>query len=294
MVKKSTIILIFVLSISMLSGTSCTEWFNGGGGTAPTSTPTSQITPPELQVHFIDVSQGDAILLDYGETELLIDGGDKTPGVVSYLSNFIDGDLEVVVATHPHADHIGGLIKVLEEFSVLEIWVNSDPATSQTYNDFMDLVNNEGADVVEAMRGDTISVSGLEFDMLHPVDPLFGNTNDNSIVLGLGYGDVDFLFTGDAEEDAEASMIAAGVLTDIDILKVGHHGSNTASSQAFLDIVQPEIAIYMAGTGNTYGHPHEETITKLETMGAEIYGTDVNGTIIVTTNGTGYKIITEK
>jgi len=294
MMKKSTIILVFALGLSLVSGTSCTEWFIGGEETTPTSTPTSQITPTELQVHFIDVGQGDSILIDLSEIEILIDGGDRSPSVVSYLSNYVDGDLEVVVATHPHADHIGGLIEVLEEFTVLEIWVNGDPATSQTYSDFMDLVNAEGADVTEARRGDTISVGGLELDVIHPVDPLFGNTNDNSIVLGLGYGDIDFLFTGDAEEGAEASMIAAGVLTDIDILKVGHHGSRTASSQAFLDIVQPEVAIYMAGTGNTYGHPHEETITKLKTMGVEIYGTAINGTIVVTTAGVSYSVVTEK
>jgi beta-lactamase superfamily II metal-dependent hydrolase len=112
-------------------------------------------------------------------------------------------------------------------------------------------------------------------------------------VLSLEYGSVDFLFDGDAEQDAEASMISAGVLEDVDILKVGHHGSNTASSQAFLDVVKPEVAIYMAGVGNTYGHPHAETITKLENISAEIYGTDVNGTIVVTTDGVDYSITTE-
>jgi len=258
----------------------------------PTLTPTSTSEPPvsEVHVHFIDVGQGDAILIDLGETEVLIDGGDRTPGVTAYLDDYIDGDLEVMVATHPHADHIGGLIDVLDHFTVDEIWVNGDTSTSATYNDFMDRVNSEGAQVFEARRGDTITVGGLTFDVLSPVEPVFDDINNNSIVLLLSYGDIDFLFPGDAEQEAEASMIAAALLTDIDVLKVGHHGSRTASSQAFLNIVKPELAIYMAAIGNTYGHPHAETITALENSGASILGTDVHGTIVVTTDGASFSV----
>ena len=261
-----------------------------------------------LTVHFIDVGQGDAILVDLGDTEVLIDGGDRSPGVTAYLENYVNGSLEVMIATHPHADHIGGLIEVLDDFDVEEIWLNGDTSTSKTYSDFITKVNAEGAEVYEAtwrhvivMRGlmiyvlnqlghHFIAVGGLMFYVLNPRGPLVDDINNNSIVLMMSYCDTDFLFMGDAEEEAESSMIAAGALTDIDILKVGHHGSRSSSSQAFLNIVQPEVAIYMAGEDNTYGHPHPETIEALEDIGADVYGTDVCGTIIVTTNGTDYTI----
>jgi beta-lactamase superfamily II metal-dependent hydrolase len=252
------------------------------------SGPTSQ--SGNLTVHFIDVGQGDSILLDLGDTEVLIDGGDKSPGVVSYISHYVDGPLEVMVATHPHADHIGGLIGVLDAFKVDEIWLNGDTSTSQTYSQFISAVNSEGAEVHVARRGDTIQASNLTFNVLSPVN-LDSDTNDNSIVLSLSYGQVDFLFTGDAQMAAEASMLAAGIVPDVDILKVGHHGSRTASSIQFLQAAKPEVAIYMAGKGNIYGHPHQETINNLCEIGAEIYGTDIHGTITVTTDGVTYSVL---
>jgi beta-lactamase superfamily II metal-dependent hydrolase len=255
-----------------------------------------EAAPPSgnLMVHFIDVGQGDAILLDLGDTEVLIDGGDKSPGVVNYISQYVDGPLEVMVATHPHADHIGGLIAVLNAFEVSKIILNGDTSTSQTYSQFMSAVNSEGADLSVYTRG---FVSGLftgtdnlYFNVLSPVD-LNGTINNNSIVLSLSYGQVDFLFMGDAEQEAEASMLMAGIVRDVDILKVGHHGSSTASSIQFLQVAKPEVAIYMAGQGNSYGHPHQETIDNLCDIGAQIYGTDVHGTIVVTTDGATYNVL---
>jgi len=243
-----------------------------------------------LTVHFIDVGQGDSILLDLGDIEVLIDGGDKSPGVVSYINDYVNGSLEVMVATHPHADHIGGLIEVLDAFEIDEIWVNGDTSTSQTYSQFVSAVNSEGAMVYEARKGDTIQVGNLIFNVLHPVN-LSGTTNDNSIVLSLSYGQVDFLFTGDAEHEAETSMLAEGIVPDVEILKVGHHGSETASSIQFLQATEPEYAIYMAGQGNSYGHPHEETIINLCEVGAEMYGTDIHGTIVITTDGETYGLL---
>jgi len=244
-----------------------------------------------LTVHFIDVGQGDSILLDLGETEVLIDAGEKSPGVFSYIDDYVDGPLEVMLATHPHTDHIGGLIAVLNDFEVDEIWLNGDTSTSQTYSQFMSAVNSEGAEVYEARRGDIIQAGNLTFGVLHPAD-LSDDINNNSIVLSLSYGQVDFLFTGDAEQEAEASILVQSVVPvpDVEILKVGHHGSRTASSIQFLQVAKPECAIYMAGQGNSYGHPHEETITNLCEVGAEIYGTDIHGTIIVTTNGVTYEV----
>ncbi len=261
----------------------------------PPSTPTPTPSLCELKVHFIDVGQGDSILIDNGETEILIDGGDKSSGIEKYLTSYVDGALEVMVATHPHADHIGGLIDVLADFEAQEIWHNGDTATSKTYSDFMSSVKAENAQVFQAVRGNTIEVDGLVLKVLHPVN-LNDTTNNNSIVLYLSYGQIDFLFTGDAEKEAEASMLTKSDMPvpDVEILKVGHHGSNTASSSDFLTVTSPEVAIYMAGEGNRYGHPHTETISALCNMGAEIYGTDVHGTIVITTDGEKYELQLEK
>jgi competence protein ComEC len=250
-------------------------------------------TNGQLAVHFIDVGQRDAILLDYADTEVLIDGGDTSPGVVTYLSSYVNGPLEVMVATHMHADHIGGLIAVLDAFEVNNIWHNGDTSTSQTYTNFMNAFQAEGLQVHVARKGDTIAVEDLTFNVLNPVN-VSGTSNRNSIVLSLSWGQVDFLFEGDAEQEAEAGMLAAGIVPDIEVLKVGHHGSRTASSAPFVAATTPETAIYMAGTGNSYGHPHAETVNALEAIGATIYGTDVKGNIVVTTDGQTYSVTTQR
>ena len=261
----------------------------------PPPTPAPSLTKGELKVHFIDVGQGDAILIDLAETEILIDGGDRSPGVVSYLRNYVDGPLEVIVATHPHADHIGGLIAVLRAFRVQQIWHNGDKSDSAIYAEFLSAVQSEAAEVHVGSRGDKISAGELTFIILNPVT-LAGTTNNNSIVVSLSYGNVDFLFTGDAEQETEAAMLIASDIPvpDVEILKVGHHGSRTASSQDFLAATSPEVAIYMSATGNRYGHPHQETLNALAQIVAKVYGTDINGTIIITTDGEAFTMQTEK
>ncbi len=251
--------------------------------------------PAQLQVHFINVGQGDAILIDYGTDEVLIDGGEASPGVVPYLRKYVDGDLEAMVATHPHEDHIGGLIDVLQSFQVDNIYWNGETATTKVYGDFMALAKAEPkASLQQLQRGDTINVDGLAFAVLNPPGPSFKETNDNSIVLKLNYGGTRFLFEGDAQQEAESSMLAAGLNMAADILKVGHHGSRSSSSMPFLKAVSPQIAVYMAGINNSYGHPHAETLVALNQVGAQIYGTDIHGTIVVATDGQKYTLTTEK
>ncbi len=259
-------------------------------------------TPPpppstSIQTHFIDVRQGDSILIDSGENEVLIDGGGKSPGVVNYIRQYVDGQLEVVVATHPHADHIGGLIEVLKDFQVEEIWLNGDTSTSKTYQEFMATVNAEkatGAKVNYAKKNDIISTGNLNLSILNPPDTLFNETNNNSIVLRLEYGKIAFLFSGDAEKEAEVNMLNTGNKFQAQILKAGHHCSRTASTKAFLAGVKPEVVICMVGEGNRYEHPHQEILTALGEIGAKIYRTDTNGTIIVSTDGEDYQVKTSR
>jgi competence protein ComEC len=248
-----------------------------------------------LAVYFLDVGQGDSILIDLGPTEILIDGGERQSGVVEFIKQYVQGDLEVVIATHPHADHIGGLIEVLNAFKVDQVWYNDESSSSKTYADFIDAVEAQNAQVNIGKSGDRITAGSFTMTVLNPFD-LSGSTNNNSIVAELDYGNVEFLFEGDAEKEAEARMLAASdiLLHKVLVLKVGHHASRTASSPAFLARIMPDVAVYSAATGNSYGHPHQETIDALKTIGADIYGTDVNGTITVTTDGNTYRVIKAK
>jgi beta-lactamase superfamily II metal-dependent hydrolase len=244
-----------------------------------------------MQVYFLDVGQGDSILIDWGRTEVLIDGG-RWGECINYIYPCLEGSLDAIVATHPIADHIGGLDEVLDTFVVDQIWLNGDAHTTQAYADFINKVSAEdaqGAEIHYAIRGEEIKIGGLTFEVLNPVSPFSSNKIENSIVLKLSFGQVDFLFTGNACLEAEAAMLAGSLIDDIDILKVGHHGSKYCSTPDFLAAAQPEIAIISVGS-NPYGHPSPETIERLENNGATVFRTDVCGTVWVGTNGETYEV----
>ena len=291
------VILLLVIGCSPLGTTVQQPTLNQTNGPQPADTPakppTNTSSPTgDLQVHFIDVGQGDSILIRTPSgASMLIDGGDTDTGVVQYLKSNGITRLDIVVATHPHADHIGGLVQVLKAIPVAKVVTNGQPTTTKTYENFLDTIAAGKSAYVEVKRGDTINLDGLVFTVLSPANVLGNDLNNNSIVLRLVYGKVSFLFEGDAQADAEASMLASSVSpATATILKVGHHGSRTSSTPAFLALVKPAVAIYSAGKGNVYGHPHPETLAALATVGATVYGTDVNGTVIVTTDGNTYKV----
>jgi beta-lactamase superfamily II metal-dependent hydrolase len=242
-------------------------------------------------VHFIDVGQGDALLIVAPDGKVaLIDGGESGTGVLAYLQAQGVKRINLMIATHPHADHIGGLIDVLRALPVDEVVTNGQSHTTLAYERFLDAIMAAKAVYTEVKRGDTLTLGGLNLDVLHPQAPEGDNLNDQSVVLRLLYGTVAFLVTGDAECIAEADMLAAGETVRAQILKVGHHGSRSASSPAFLAAVQPEVAVYSSGAANSYGHPHVETLAALANVGTTVYGADVNGTVIITSDGTGYQV----
>jgi beta-lactamase superfamily II metal-dependent hydrolase len=258
----------------------------------PTATPAPTLTPtPSLTIHFIDVGQGDAILIDRGDTDILVDGGPTSASVLAYLQGQGVADIDLLVATHPHADHVGGLADVLAQYQVSEVWVNGDAATSQAYQDFAAAVATEGATVREVTRGYATQVGGLDIAVLNP-SQLTGDLNEDSVVLRLVCGEVSVLLTGDATSDSEVNMLATGLALDSDVLKVGHHGSATSTSAAFLAAVTPKDAVISVGAGNVYGHPAQATLDRLAAPGATVYRTDLDGMVVLISDCNTYSITT--
>ena len=252
----------------------------------------------KLRVHYIDVGQAAATLVEFSDGAesytLLIDTGNwSSSEVLTYLQSQKINHIDIIAVTHPHADHIGQLDKIINAIQVDEVWMNGETANSQVFARALAAIENNGVDYYEPELGDVFDIGALEVAILHPKSPT-GTTNNNSIAMRLQYGGVSFLFTGDGEQQAENDMLNRGSNLQANVLQVGHHGSNTSSSSAFLAKVKPEIAIYSAGSGNQYGHPHKETINRFESIGADLYGTDVHGTIIVETDGTKITVQTNK
>lgn len=249
---------------------------------------------PTLTVHYIDVGQGDATLLEFDGHAILIDAGHwKSDQAVDYLKTAGIKAINIAVGTHPDADHIGQLAQIIGEFSVEEVWLPGNPSTSNTYLNVLQAIDASGTDYYEPRAGDVFDVGKMRIDVLYP-EQITGAANEESISMKLTYGDIQFVFTGDAGVKEEQQMIDSGTDLQAEILHLGHHGSNTSTSSAFLDAVSPEVAIYSAGADNSYGHPHAEVLAAVENSGAEVYGTDVNGTIIVETDGSSYNVVTSR
>jgi len=246
-----------------------------------------------LIVTFIDVGQGDSCWLHLPNgDDVLVDGGKARAGptVVAYLNEHGVADIELMVATHGDADHIGGLIEVLSAMPVAEAWLDSQSCTTTTCQDFYQALTDNGVLTATVRMGESYSWGEVTALVLNPSEPLYADKNENSVVLKVSYGSVDFLLTGDAETGAENRMLSSGYSLEAEVLKVAHHGSRYSSSAEFLSAVQPEVAIISVGADNPYGHPHPKTISRLQAVGAKIYRTDEQGTIIVTTDGSTYSV----
>ncbi len=261
--------------------------------------------PDNLTVFFIDPSygskSGDAILVRTPNGfNYLIDGGDRSSSwscggdrIVPMLDSLGISHLDGIVATHPHSDHVGGLIAVLEEVPVYKVWdCGWTGDASNTYEEFLLEVQASGAEYIEGSMGMILDWDpDLQVEILHPEPspgPNSGDMNNASIVIHLTFEEVSFLFTGDLEtDDGEQDVLAHYSAEDIraDVLKVGHHGSSTSTSSQWLDAVDPSYAAIEVGSGNPYGHPHGEVINRLDSRGIPIYRTDLDGTFVITTDG---------
>lgn len=251
----------------------------------------------ELSVHFIDVGQGDSILILGPNCAVLIDAGERSAGstVVQYLRDQRVTRLDLVIATHAHADHIGGLVEVLTEFAVAEVMDPGVAHTSRTFEDYLDIIEEKRIPFTEARAGMQRELgNGIRLDIFHPDEPLAASINNTSVVAVLRYGKTSFLFTGDAEAAAEGEILNRGYQSRVDVLKVGHHGSSSSSSLEFLQTFRPGIAVISLGTNNSYGHPHREAMERLDSIGAQVYRTDLHGTVVVTSDGSGITVFTSR
>lgn len=254
------------------------------------------IIQDQLQVHFIDVGQADSILLQNEEAAMLIDAGNNADErlVVEYLQSQGIKRLDYVIGTHPHEDHIGGLDAVIRSFEIGKVYMPRVTHNTATFQDVIKAVEDKGLKITAPKVGETFGLGDAVGMMIGPGSETYKNLNDYSIVIKIVYGETSFLFTGDAEEYAEEEMIKSGLDLSADVLKVGHHGSRSSSTDPFLKQVSPHMAVIMAGEGNDYGHPHPETIEKLAKQDIKVYRTDLHGTVKAISDGKSIVFQTEK
>jgi len=249
------------------------------------------IVDGELEVHFIDVGQGDSILIKQNGHNMLIDAGDNKYGqtVVNYLKENGVKKLDYVIGTHPHADHIGGLDDVIYAFDVEKVFLPNITHTTKTFEDLLIAIQSKNLNITVPEVGGVYELGDASFKILAPANSYYDNLNNFSIVIRLEYGNNSFLFTADAEDVLEVEMLNSGYNLKSDVLKVGHHGSNTSTTASFLNAINPKYAVIQLASNNEYGHPSAEVISRLREKNIEIYRNDLDGTIVAKSDGNSIK-----
>ncbi len=291
-------ILALILMLSMISCSELTSFLEELAGTESETKnqipAVGTVTEGEVRFHFIDVGQGDAILVTTAAGNMLIDTSIK--GVREELKAYLDAagvtELAYLVLTHPDADHIGNADYIIETYEIGTVILCSETSTSKTYESMLTALENSKADVISPEPGYTFMLGDLQNTVLAPNDD-YGDANEASIVIKSSFGKTSVMLTGDAEEKSEEDIVKIWSAADLkcDILKVGHHGSSSSTTDAFLDAVDPTYAVISCGEGNTYGHPHVEIVEKLQAKGVEILRTDLLGSIVFISNGEQFTLV---
>jgi competence protein ComEC len=268
-----------------------TEGAGGGPGVPPSGS---------LSVSFIDVGQGDGVLVQAGGESYLIDAGrpEEGPNVVDFLRSRGVESLDGIVVSNPDADHIGGFLDVFDAFLVETVYVSGDPNTTLTYNTFLRGVSDEGAETEVLRAGMVMDWGGVRADVIGPPTDLegglFSEINDNSVAILLTYGTARILLAGDAEANEEEYMANGPYTGPLTILKVTHHGSNTSSTPFFLSRFPPKVAVIQCGVDNPYGHPTPETLDRLHRAGVRVFRNDEDGDVIATIRDEELKVAVTK
>jgi competence protein ComEC len=277
--KKLRILIAFVLVFLLVLS---------GCGEAPPASET-------LTIRFLDVGQADCTVVQSGGNNMIIDAG--TNATSGELVNKIRGmgirRFDVLVATHPHEDHIGGMDAIINSFDIGTVYMPKVYSTSKTFLDVLTVIKNKGLKITNPAPGSTFTVGETQCTIFAPNKDDYEELNNYSLVIKLTYGATSFLFTGDAQSISEKEMLSRGYDLKSDVLKVGHHGSSSSTTADFLDAVSPKYAVILVGKDNDYGHPDPETLSKLKSAGVKTYRTDLNGTIVFTSDGSRLTVKTE-
>lgn len=262
---------------------------------APPGSSVQQAETQPLSVHFLDVGQGDCMFIQQGVQTMLIDAGNAKDGaaIVAFLQDQGVTRLTYLIATHPHADHIGGMAEVIQAFPVDTLLMPKVMHTSKMFERLLDAIDEKGQTITAAKAGMSFPLGNSQFTLLSPRKDSYQKLNHYSVVFQLRHGENTFLFTGDAEVVNEEEWLSQSNLHST-VLKVGHHGSSTSSSAAFLDQVRPAYAVISVGAKNPYGHPAEEVKERLLARNIQLYRTDQNGRITMVSDGKNITIETEK
>lgn len=316
MKKYLQIICGLILCCTMLL-TGCSQ---GGGQSSDTATNSKVEAKGQLTISMLDIGQGDAVLIQTGAKNILIDTGDdkyyedgkkgkENTQLLSELQKLKIDHIDTLIMTHAHADHIGKADKVIAQYGVKELVYNGIPSTSKYFINALKAAKANGTQQVKVKAGDVLDFgNGVSFEIVSPSQGLIDedtaaikakkkvDVNNESVVGRLTFGNFAMLFTGDAEGPVEKDMVASyGKKLKCQVLKAGHHGSKTSSTAEFLKLVQPESVVMSLGVNNQYGHPHEALLNRLQKQGIKnIYRTDANGTITIVSDGSSYSITTEK
>lgn len=244
----------------------------------------------DLSIHYIDVGQADSILITNNEYSILIDAGNNKDGplLVDYIKNELNiNQIDYVVGTHPHEDHIGGVDDIINNFDIKEVYLPEAMTTTKTFEDVLDAIEANNLSITVPTIGDKFTLGELDFEVIY-TGTGEKDLNEASIILKMNFGKHSYLFTGDTTEEVEKTLFNKDI--NIDVLKVAHHGSKYSSCEEFLQVATPEYAIISAGEGNSYGHPEQETLDRLKKYTNDIYITKDLGTIVLTSDGTSIKI----
>lgn len=286
--KPLTIMLLLLFILSLLGGCSQSSNTVKEQNVLSLDNKKQENQTGQLEVCFIDCGQGDAILIKTPAGEyMLVDGGKSEEGenIGDFLRSRGVKQLAVVVGTHPHSDHIGGLAEIIDSFPVEKVFLPRVTHNTNTFEALLKSIKGKNLKINTARQGVKIPLEGVEASFVAPVGEGYDDLNNYSAVIRIEYGDSSFVLTGDAEELAEKEMLLSSENLKADVLKIGHHGSSGSTCPAFLKAVAPQYAVIMSGVDNDYGHPHRETLAVLNAAGVKVYRTDLNGTINITSDG---------
>lgn len=275
------VIAVIVILVSVISSIK--------GNITNSNSVNSDSTNTNIVIHYIDVGQGDCSLVELPNGQsMLIDAGTKeyADKICSYISSLGYSKIDYLVATHPHSDHIGGMIEVVNSFDIGQVYMPRASHNSKTFENLLTSISNKGLSINTAKAGvQVLSNDNTSIDFIAPVGSGYDDLNNYSAVVRIKHGKNSFLFMGDAEDVSENEILANGSSLNADVLKVGHHGSRYSSTKDFLNAVSPKYAVISCGKDNSYGHPHKQTLNKLSNIGSSVYITYEKGTITITCDG---------